>query len=182
MFCKGREGEGRGCRLSKRIGMSGGARRHANFPALIELSRTVFSGATRRPTGSCRASTRGREERDSKGEFSSSEFDERKNQGLSLHEIRQIDRAAMRNILPEGRRRIRYCPTYHADSYAIRLIRVRNCPIPLKSFSLFKGLSSVGRSGENISRQLSSGKTTEAIDVKPRVFSWLKNRFLSKRK
>jgi len=45
------------------LAWSGGARRHANFPALIELSRTVFSGATRRPTGSCRASNYGRRTR-----------------------------------------------------------------------------------------------------------------------
>jgi len=38
------------------LAWSGAARRHANFPALIELSHTVFSSATRRPTGSCRAS------------------------------------------------------------------------------------------------------------------------------
>lgn len=51
-------------RLSRNeLAWNGAARRHANFPALIELSHTVFSGATRRPTGSCRTSSCGRRTR-----------------------------------------------------------------------------------------------------------------------
>lgn len=46
------------------LAWSGAARRHANFPALIELSRTVFSSATRRSTGAPNCEPRTRLERE----------------------------------------------------------------------------------------------------------------------